>query len=226
MKEKLNLYYLGLASLFAAKSSDARYMLASVHAEPCKNDKGAYIVATDGHRLVVYHDKNGHLDEPILLSTDNKEFFNFAKKKPTDPGVMVAIKRALLEVPKSVPGAVHDTAYLSLDHGSRYTVRVLEAKFPDWQRVIDPKAYANLDITNQVYMNAAFLKDLYPILPRDLRRKAYYLHACLGVPGTQGASATLFYPDDTSEHEFFALVMPVSTAGTNSKIPSWLNKLN
>ena len=213
-KEKLNLYYLGLASLFAAKSSDARYMLASVHAEPCKNDKGAYIVATDGHRLVVYHDKNGHLDEPILLSTDNKEFFNFAKKKPTDPGIMVAIER--------VPGAVN----LGMDNGTRYTVRILDAKFPDWQRVIDPKAYANLDITNQVYMNAAFLKDLYPILPRDLRRKAYYLHACLGVPGTQGASATLFYPDDTSEHEFFALVMPVSTRGTNSKIPSWLNKLN
>ena len=212
--ERLNLYYLGLASLFAAKKSDNRSMLVAVHAEPCKNDKGAYIVATDGHRLVVYHDKNGHLNEPILLSTDNKEFFAFAEKKPTDPGVMVAIER--------VPGAVN----LGMDNGTRYTVRILDAKFPDWQRVIDPKAYANLDITNQVYMNAAFLKDLYPILPRDLRRKAYHLHACLGNPGTQGASATLFYPDDTSGHEFFALVMPVSTKGTNSKIPSWLNKLN
>ncbi len=226
MKEKLNLYYLGLASLFAAKSSHARYMLASVHAEPCKNDKGAYIVATDAQRMVVYHDKGAHLDEPILLSTDNKEFFAFAKKKQKDPGVMVTIERVLLEVPKSVPGAVHDTAYLSLDNGSRYTVRILGDTFPQWKTVIDPKAYANLDITNQVYIDAAFLKDLYPILPRDLRRKAYYLHACLGVPGTQGASATLFYPDDTSEHEFFALIMPGSTAGTNSKIPSWLNKLN
>ena len=212
--ERLNLYYLGLASLFAAKKSDNRSMLVAVHAEPCKNDKGAYIVGTDGHRLVVYHDKNGHLNEPILLSTDNKEFFAFAKKKPADPGVMVTVER--------VSGAVN----LGMGNGTRYTVRILDAKFPDWQRVIDPKAYANLDITNQVYMNAAFLKDLYPILPRDLRRKAYYLHACLGVPGTQGASATLFYPDDTSEHEFFALVMPVSTAGTNSKLPSWLNKLN
>jgi len=226
MKEKLNLYYLGLASLFAAKSSNLHSMLVSVHAEPCKNGKGAYIVATDAQRMVVYHDKNGHLDEPILLSTDNKEFFAFAKKKQKDPGVMVTIERALLEVPKAIPGAVHDTAYLSLDNGSRYTVRILGDTFPQWKTVIDPKAYANLDITNQVYIDAAFLKDLYPILPRDLRRKAYYLHACLGVPGTQGASATLFYPDDTSEHEFFALVMPVSAAGTNSKLPSWLNKLN
>lgn len=225
MKEKLNLYYLGLASLFAAKSSDVRSMLVAVHAEPCKNDKGAYIVATDGHRLVVYHDKNGHLDEPILLSTDNKEFFTFAKKKPADPGVMVTIERALLEVPKSVPGAVHDTAYLSLDNGTRYTVRVLSAKFPDWQRVIDPKAYASLDSTNQVFINAAYLKDLYPVIPKT-NGKAYYLHAYLGDPGVKGASATLFYPDGTSEHEFFALVMPVSAAGTNSKIPSWLNKLN
>ena len=214
MKEKLNLYYLGLASLFAAKSSNLRSMLVAVHAEPCKNGKGAYIVATDGHRLVVYHDKNGHLDEPILLSTDNKEFFAFAKKKQKDPGVMVAIER------------VPDAAYLSLDNGSRYTVRILDAKFPEWQRVIDPKAYANLEPTNQVYIDAAFLKDLYPILPRDLRRKAYYLHACLGKPKTLGASATLFYPDDTSEHEFFALIMPASTAGSNSKLPSWLNKLN
>ena len=226
MKERLNLYYLGLASLFAAKSSDLRSMLVAVHAEPCKNGKGAYIVATDGNRMVVYHDKNAYLDEPILLSTDNKEFFAFAKKKQKDPGVMVDIKRVLLEVPKSVPGAVHDTAYLSLDNGSRYTVRLLDAKFPEWQRVIDPKAYANLEPTNQVYIDAAFLKDLYPILPRDLRRKAYYLHACLGKPKTPGASATLFYPDDTSGHEFFALIMPVSTAGSNSKLTSWLNKLN
>jgi len=225
MKEKLNLYYLGLASLFAAKSSNLHSMLISVHAEPCKNGKGAYIVATDGHRLVVYHDKGAYLNEPILLSTDNKEFFAFAKKKPADPGVMVAIERALLKVPKAIPGAVHDTAYLSLDNGSRYTVRVLSAKFPDWQRVIDPKAYASLDITNQVYIDAAFLKDLYPIIPKT-NGKQYCLHACLGKPKTLGASATLFYPDDTSEHEFFALIMPVSTKGTKPEIPSWLNKLN
>ena len=225
MNERLNLYYLGLASLFAAKSSNLRSMFVSVHAEPCKNDKGAYIVATDGHRLVVYHDKNGHLDEPILLSTDNKEFFAFAKKKQKDPGVMVEIKRVLLEVPKSVPGAVHDTAYLSLDNGSRYTVKILEANFPQWKTVIDPKAYANLDITNQVYIDAAFLKDLYPVIPKT-NGKQYRLHACLGKLKTPGASATLFYPDDTSEHEFFALVMPVHSTGTNSKLPSWLNKLN
>ncbi len=66
-KERLNLYYLGLASLFAAKSSNLRSMLVAVHAEPCKNGKGAYIVATDGNRLVVYHDKNAYLEEPILL---------------------------------------------------------------------------------------------------------------------------------------------------------------
>jgi len=224
-KEKLNLYYLGLASLFAAKSSEARYMLASVHAEPCKNDKGAYIVATDGHRLVVYHDKNGHLNEPILLSTDNKEFFNFAKKKPADPGVMVTIERALLEVPKAIPGAVHDTAYLSLDHGSRYTVRLLDAKFPKWKTVIDPEQYRTGDKVNQMYMNAAYLKDLWPIIPKT-NGKMHYLHAYVGDPGVKGASATLFYPDDTSEHDFFALIMPVSTRGTKPEIPSWLNKLN
>ena len=224
-KERLNLYYLGLASLFAAKSSNLRSMLVAVHAEPCKNGKGAYIVATDGQRMVVYHDKNGHLDEPILLSTDNKEFFAFAKKKQKDPGVMVDIKRVLLEVPKAMSGAVHDTAYLSLDNGSRYTVRILGDTFPQWKRVIDPKAYANLEPTNQVYINAAFLKDLYPVIPKT-NGKQYCLHACLGKLKTPGASATLFYPDDTSEHEFFALVMPVHTTGTNSKIPSWLNKLN
>ena len=213
MKEKLNLYYLGLASLFAAKSSDARYMLASVHAEPCKNGKGAYVVATDGHRMVVYHDKRANLNEPILLSTDNKEFFNFAKKKPTDPGVMVAIER--------VSGAVN----LGMDNGTRYTVKTLGAKFPKWQQVIDPKQYQTGDKVNQMYMNAAYLKDLWPIIPKT-NGKAHYLHAYVGDPGVKGASATLFYPDDTSEHEFFALVMPVSTKGTNSKIPSWLNKLN
>ena len=202
MKEKLNLYYLGLASLFAAKSSDARYMLASVHAEPCKNDKGAY------------------LNEPILLSTDNKEFFNFAKKKPTDPGAMVAIERG--------SGAVN----LGMDNGTRYTVRVLDAKFPEWQRVIDPKLYQTGDKVNQMYMNAAYLKDLWPIIPKT-NGKAHYLHACIGGPGTLvddgrrfKVAPTLFYPDDTSEHEFFALIMPVSTRGTKPEIPSWLDKLN
>ena len=217
MKEKLNLYYLGLASLFAAKSSDARYMLASVHAEPCKNGKGAYIVATDGHRMVVYHDKGAYLNEPILLSTaDNKEFFAFAKKKPTIPGsfgTMVTVER--------VSGAVN----LGMDNGTRYTVKLLGAKFPEWQRVIDPKQYRTGDKVNQVFINAAYLKDLLPIIPKT-NGKAYYLHAYLGDPGVKGASATLFYPDDTSEHEFFALVMPVSTRGTKPEIPSWLNKLN
>jgi hypothetical protein len=218
--EKLNLYYLGLASLFAAKSSDARYMLASVHAEPCKNDKGAYIVATDGHRLVVYHDKGAYLNEPILLSTDNKEFFAFAKKKPTDPGVMVAIER--------VSGAVN----LGMDNGTRYTVRVLSAKFPKWQQVIDPKQYQTGDKVNQMYMNAAYLKDLWPIIPKT-NGKMHYLHAYIGGPGTLvddgrrfKVAPTLFYPDGNSEHEFFALIMPVSTQGTTPEIPSWLNKLN
>jgi len=76
-----------------------------------------------------------------------------------------------------------------------------------------------------MYMNAAYLKDLWPIIPKT-NGKAHYLHAYVGDPGVKGASATLFYPDGTSEHEFFALVMPVHTNGTNSKIPSWLNKLN
>ena len=79
-KEKLNLYYLGLASLFAAKSSDARYMLASVHAEPCKNDKGAYIVATDGHRLVVYHERTGILTNRSCCQLITRNFLLLPRK--------------------------------------------------------------------------------------------------------------------------------------------------
>jgi len=53
--EKFNVYYAGLASLFSSKD-DVRFYLNGIYIEPCENDEGAYIVATDGHRLVAYHD--------------------------------------------------------------------------------------------------------------------------------------------------------------------------
>ena len=58
--------YLPLLGEFRAKA-DARYYLEGIYIEPHEAD-GAYLVATDGHRLCVIHDESAQVDAPMLLN--------------------------------------------------------------------------------------------------------------------------------------------------------------
>lgn len=58
--------YLPLLGEFRAKR-DVRYYLEGIYIEPHETT-GAYLVATDGHRLCVIHDEAAQIDAPMLLN--------------------------------------------------------------------------------------------------------------------------------------------------------------
>ena len=205
--EKFNVYYAGLASLFSSKD-DIRFYLNGIYIEPCENDEGAYIVATDGHRLVAYHDRGATITEPLILSTDNKGFFQTAKKKDY-AGVYGSFVR-------------DDEGFitLSIPEGDSYRLKTIEGKFPDWKRVIHRSRFDNEKCSNFVGLNSKYLKDIYPIIPKTNGRK---MHGLVAVLGSDPTKPVMFY-DEIGEHEFFALIMPIKT-GSAIEVPEWISRL-
>ena len=59
--------YLPLLGAFRANDDDVRVYLQCLHIEP-HEDAGAYLVATDGHRMVVVHDEEAQVDGSMLIN--------------------------------------------------------------------------------------------------------------------------------------------------------------
>lgn len=110
--------YLPLLGEFRAKDREVRYYLRGIYIEPHETD-GAYLVATDGHRIVVVHDEHAEVDLPMLV----------------DPGALI------IRESKSATLAEFDGVCASLldEHEAlvmRAPARLIDGTFPDWRGVI------------------------------------------------------------------------------------------
>jgi len=178
-------YYLE-AGAFVTKEI-SRYTLNAVRVEP-HPEGGAVIIATDGHTMGIFHDRDGKCDEPITIAW-RPEIARLAKAKK---GETRQIKvNGDLDIVKTA--TKHDPA--------RTLVRFFEAiltansQFPDWRKVL-PDATEALKHSD---FNGAYLARC------ALAKREF---------GTEGI--TIFQKDEntqavirTQRDDFIGIVMPM-----------------
>ena len=126
------------ASLMISKE-ETWYYLNGVLIEPDPAG-GIFLVATDGHRLVVIHDPNGYAERPAILKCDWKS--PALKTKRGELGRRVYLDGNDATIYDLEPGEPADAdasaAGVPID---RMLFREIDGKFPEWRRVvpIDPK---------------------------------------------------------------------------------------
>ena len=116
-----NTHYLAAAALFQAVG-DVRYFLNGVYIAPA--EKGADIVATNGHALIHIHDKNAHgVTEPVILS--GLKFAALKKKSYGDAPCTLSADET------------NSAAVLKTIEGTLFALGIVDGTFPDWERVIN-----------------------------------------------------------------------------------------
>lgn len=210
---KVNRKYFAAINLFSAVK-DVRYYLNSVYIEP-HPDAGVVLVATDGHRMGVIHDPEGHTDYPIIVGGISKQLISGCKKKSLLPSDLFIGERGAVVRPGLEEGQDLDPFDNLVTHMSR--IEILDAKYPDWRKVL-PKKESREDrfpAFNPKYLAA--LHDAAEIL----------------VPGKWNAALELFSSGrDTSivarinsadiDQRFVGIIMPMRSDSPKSILPDWL----
>lgn len=110
---KVNANYFKAASLCMSRE-DTRYYLNGVYIEPCAAG-GATLTATDGHRIVCIHDKDGICDKPAIVGLPNG-----ALKKKMPEGEVIIQDDGLFR---------HGT-FISMNSV------IVDGSYPDYRRVV------------------------------------------------------------------------------------------
>lgn len=114
-----------LVALFQG-TDETRYYLQDVYIE--KHPKvGVFLVATDGHRMLVAHDEKGSVDEPVIVQIGKDQL------KACKAGRNEAKPRRLASSAggKEVFVTTHDGEKVAV--ASKWEI---EATFPDWRRAM------------------------------------------------------------------------------------------
>ena len=120
------------ASLCTENDNVGRPHLKGVHVEPHPSGKGVLMVATDGHILVVLHDKNGHAARPAILTMNWRASELKAKRSE---GYKTLHIQSLVEKSGAIASGIikiRDT-HLEVD---TIGVNEMNYTFPNWRRVI------------------------------------------------------------------------------------------
>lgn len=114
-----------LAALCADKSVGGRFYMAGVFIEP--HAKGVSLVATDGHRMVVIYDEEGHADRAATIGL-GRDMLKVCRPQKGDTG-----KRAL-EIDLDA-GAVAKVTLPTALFASEAGAEIVGADFPDYRKI-------------------------------------------------------------------------------------------
>ncbi|WP_176074337.1 hypothetical protein [Brucella intermedia] len=126
-------------------STDAtRYYLQGVQVEK-HPVRGVFLVATDGHRMVIIHDESGSIEGESQIVRFDKTALALCKAAKSETGDRTIV----------IDGASATIENrLELPVGTAYGV-VIDGTFPDWRRVARP----NLDSTAPAAYNPKYIAD-------------------------------------------------------------------
>lgn len=132
-----------------------RYYLEGVRIEP-HPDGGVFVVATDGHRLVVAHDPDGHADESAIVKIPK-----FMLSECKTPKMFGSTRNLLVDVEAQYAKLVEvntfkDGETQQDDIASAYKVIVDHKDYVDWKRVVPTEVKP----AASVGFNPRYLKDL------------------------------------------------------------------
>lgn len=143
----------------AVSTVETRYHLNGVHIE-AHPVKGAILVSTDGHRMIVAHDPEGVCDEAVIMQLP-KFALALCKSPPL-------VSRRRIDIDSSLPGSatiqnVSDGKHEGDDPKIENVLTVhrvlIDGKFPDWRRVV-PSGDRKTDTIAPTAFNPSYLKAL------------------------------------------------------------------
>lgn len=213
-------YFAGI-ELFAAKNG-VRYYLQGVYIEP-HHEKGAVIVASDGHRLAAIHDPDGMCKEPIIVGEITKGLISACKskgsaKRMTVPGKLwIGNGGAILTHSLASEHAPDDSFDPAVLHASK--IRLLDGKFPDWRQVVGKLSAAEgkpIPVLNAGYV--ASVSDALRIMDPTDKAPVVRLYG----NGTECAAVARCGNLDIGER-FVALIMPLRhDSFPKAVLPGWM----
>lgn len=207
--------YARLIQPFVSKE-ETRYYLNGFHVEP-HPEKGVFIVATDGHRLGCFYDKNGTCDRPAIVSLNRFTLAQLAPQKKKG-----ALARFLIvDLPEN--GHAFSSARANVYEGNASQPDglfvaaqgecIIDGTFPDWRRVLkfpDAKLPPASPTFNAAYV-AAFS------LPRSLDAKG---PRTIRFFARNEADPTIVF---TGRDDFFGVLMPMRSDVPTAEMsmPTW-----
>lgn len=221
---QINADYFHRLSTVASKE-DTRYYLNGICIRP-HWDQGAFLIATDGHRLGMYHDESALVDfegaarssvtgqgEIILSCRENKDFVKNCKPARKDPSPRVV----------RITGDTESTAQVSVGFYSAecdeftpiatFPSLLIDGVFPDVNRIIPT---LDQDQPSFSVFNAKYLGDFAAF---TLNRGK----GCISIMANDPGSPAIVKTDDLS---FFGVIMPMR--GPDRQIyvdhPSWMHE--
>jgi hypothetical protein len=209
--------YFAIAASSAA-SGDVRYYLDGVNVEPATDGKGALLVGTDGHRMIVMHDEEGICKQNLILRKTKDMIascLKSAKLSEFPDAILVLTDDGQLMVG---PGGIHEGS-VSIDPIFQFPGNpVINGKYSDWRRVV-PSA-----------------DDIIPGMP-GAYNGAYIAEFCKiarVVDGEYGGVTFFHHKDDgahktllvrsTGNKDFLGILMPMRIDSIEG-IPDWLKSV-
>jgi DNA polymerase III sliding clamp (beta) subunit (PCNA family) len=156
MQVSINPDYFRVTHSFVSKE-ETRYYLGGVYVEPCESG-GVFLVATDGHRLGLFHDKTGETDGTYIIRM-SKIDAAFRSK--------LAVKAVFTDSIVKVQNEHGDTI-----HAGGFDL--VDGTFPDWRRVIPSSTEKTREVADGDTLctfNAAYLAD-FGFQPQSTKRNA------------------------------------------------------
>lgn len=199
----------------AVSTEETRYYLNGVHIEP-HHERGALLVSTDGHRMVVIHDPDGICQESAIVKLPR-----FALALCRTPK-MFADKRVLevdggsatiFEVkPEPKRDALPQRIAMATAHGVK-----IDGTFPDWRRVVPS---APVKSSSATAFNPRYLKE-WGAFGQEVE-KVTGKSAGMQIGLSDGASPTLIR---FAAENVFAVQMPLRFGGSNATfLPAFMNQ--
>lgn len=145
------------AALVCVSTEETRYYLNGVHVEPHPGG-GALLVATDGHRMLVIHDREGVCRQPAIIADCPDLRKALSRVKDEDKRLTVDRAGAL----------VVDGLYQATEN------TLIDGSFPAWKMVLRPlfAALRKKSITPAIF-NARYLADFAKVSERLKGRDSY-----------------------------------------------------
>lgn len=207
MNAKFQACYLPILAEFAAVD-DVRYYINGFYIEPAPASVGGvYLIATDGHSIVVIHDPKGESDGDYILPVPRRLLGTVGKQKTKTTDAVGAVQMVLLDGRM----AMMTMGEAFSEHDIAVSCKPIDGKFPDVRRVISYD-WSNLDQSEAITANAFYLARLKRIgksldadgMPIQIRR-------CGG--------ALLCIPE-LRDHSVFAVIMMMKLDTRDE--PEWL----
>lgn len=219
---RVNPKYFAAIQIFAS-TKDIRYYLNGVRIEP-HPEQGALIVATDGHRLAVMHDPDGMCKEPIIVGEITKSLVSACRAKgkltklnvPANLWICRGGAIVTADESKAEPSDLFADAVL---HMSK--IKLIEAKYPDWRRVIPKKR--DLKADHFPILNGDYVADVSEAARLLLGDSKRYSTPHLSLESTgRDCSVIVRIVRQDLEDRFVAVIMPVRAEPVKTILPTWL----